>query len=143
MVSEAQSRGEWPGLRRTFLEGREVGGSVDIEGWRVDCEDGGVELGGVRRVDAAEGGGRRVVEGLGIRGCGILGGAIGVEEMDEVYFGADVPLGLRDGGGMFLKSSRGRGEESCLRAVVGESPMVSPVTMPIRGPRLDISVSSS
>lgn len=61
----AQSRGEWPGSRRTFLEGRAEGASVEIEGARDEL-DGFRELdGGTRNVEAAEGGGRRVVDGFG------------------------------------------------------------------------------
>lgn len=30
----AQSRGEWPGVRRTFLEGREEGERVDVDAGR-------------------------------------------------------------------------------------------------------------
>lgn len=64
-VRWAQSRGEWPGSRMTFLEGRFEGASVDIEGPREE-EKGLRELdGGARRVVAAEGGGRSAVEGFG------------------------------------------------------------------------------
>ena len=50
------------------MEGREDGGSVDVLGKSPLVRDGAGEerVGGVRRVEAAEGGGRRVVEGLGI-----------------------------------------------------------------------------
>ena len=121
MVSEAQSRGEWPGFRRTFLDGREFGGSVEIEGWRVDCEGERVDLGGVRRVDAAEGGGRRVVEGLGIPGWGILGGADREEVAGEECFDFDFPWSIRDGGGITLKSSGRRGAEVCLGVMLSDS----------------------
>lgn len=64
-VRYAQSRGEWPGSRRTFLEGREEGARVDAEGARLEVGGARERDGGARRVDAEEGGGRRVVEGLG------------------------------------------------------------------------------
>lgn len=81
-VRWAQSRGEWLGSRRTFFEGREPGARVEVEGAR-DVR-GGLRVFGVgaRRVEAAEGGGRRAVEGLG----GFLNGEV-------------VGVG-RDGGGM-------------------------------------------
>ena len=60
----AQSRGEWPGSRRTFFGRRALGARVEVEGAR---EDGGAREreGGARRVEAVEGGGRMGVEGLG------------------------------------------------------------------------------
>lgn len=65
----AQSRGEWPGSRRTFLEGRRGGGRVDVErrGVVVGRVEGGRDRGGWRRVA-----GGRVDEGAGggfRRGC--------------------------------------------------------------------------
>lgn len=59
----AQSRGEWPGSRRTFLEGRVEGERVDVE--REEFGGAREREGGARRVDAVEGGGRRVVERVG------------------------------------------------------------------------------
>ena len=60
LVRRAQSRGEWPGERMTFLLLRDEGGWVDVVGARelfgADLEDG------ARRVDAAEGGGARSLE---------------------------------------------------------------------------------
>lgn len=46
LVRWAQSRGEWPGSSKTFLEGREGGGRVDVErlvgvGARLEREEGG------------------------------------------------------------------------------------------------------
>lgn len=76
----AQSRGEWPGSRRTFLEGRAEGAKVDIEGARDRLDAFAGPDGGARNVEAAEGGGRRVVEGVGGRlmvvavGFGQVGG---------------------------------------------------------------------
>lgn len=61
----AQSRGEWPGSRRTFFEGREEGARVDVEGKSVEVGGAREREGGARRVEAVEGGGRRVLEGLG------------------------------------------------------------------------------
>ena len=58
MTRCAQSRGEWPGARRTFFEGREDGGRDEAVGVSE-------RLGGVRMVDAGDGGGRRVGEALG------------------------------------------------------------------------------
>ena len=71
----AQSRGEWPGARRTFLEGREEAGREEDVGARE-------EVGGLRRRDAAEGGGRRVEDGDGL--VGREGGGISDEEGVEV-----------------------------------------------------------
>ena len=59
----AQSRGEWPGSRRTFLEGRLEGARVEVE--REEIGGAREREGGARRVEAVEGGGRRVVESLG------------------------------------------------------------------------------
>jgi hypothetical protein len=78
----AQSSGEWPGERRTFFEGREKGERVEVEGAREDVRGPRDRDGGPRRVEAAEGGGRRFDEGLG--------GALRVEVVD----------GGREGGGM-------------------------------------------
>ena len=61
----AQSRGEWPGSRMTFLEGRAEGDRVDVEGAREDVAGFERPDGGPRKVEAAEGGGRRVVVGFG------------------------------------------------------------------------------
>ncbi len=90
-VRWAQSRGEWPGERRTFLEGRREGDKVEVErdGGAREREGGG----GARRVEAVEGGGRRVVGSAGFRfavavgrggggivgfggGCGGVGGRV-------------------------------------------------------------------
>lgn len=53
-VKCAQSSGECPGERRTFLEGREEGDRVDVEGAREP--DGGARdrEGGARRAEAAD-----------------------------------------------------------------------------------------
>ena len=59
MIRCAQSRGECEGARRTLREGRERGGSVEVVGRRREGE--GVVRGGARRVEAGEGGGRKVV----------------------------------------------------------------------------------
>ena len=66
----AQSSGEWPGARRTFLEGREDGGREDAVG--ASERDGGA-----RRVEAAEGGGARVDDGLGGARLAVGGGRDG------------------------------------------------------------------
>jgi hypothetical protein len=78
----AQSSGEWPGERRTFFEGREEGERVEVEGAREDGVEARDRDGGPRRFEAAEGGGRRVDDGLS--------GALRVEMVD----------GGREGGGM-------------------------------------------
>ena len=73
----AQSRGEWPGSRRTFLEGRLDGERVEVE--REEIGGAREREGGARRVEAAEGGGRRDVESFGGArrvDAGIDGGAI-------------------------------------------------------------------
>ena len=64
----AQSRGEWPGARRIFLLGREGGGREEVVGERV-------EEGGLRRVEAWEGRGRRV-DAVG-RADGRVGAGLG------------------------------------------------------------------
>lgn len=96
----AQSRGEWPGSRRNFFEGREEGARVDVEGARVDMGGAREREGGVRRVAAVEGGGRRVVEGFG----GVLKvGGVGVGRK-----GGGIRAG-GDGSGFRLALSLGRG----------------------------------
>lgn len=70
----AQSRGEWPGSRRTFLEGRADGAWVDIDGARDIVDAFGELNGGPRNVEAGEGGGRSAVEGFG----GVLDVVIGL-----------------------------------------------------------------
>ena len=65
MIRCAQSRGEWPGARRTFLEGRDEGERVDEEagiGKEGRARD---REGGARRDEATDGGGRRAVFALG------------------------------------------------------------------------------
>ena len=64
-VRYAQSRGEWPGSRRTFFDGRAEGERIDVVGAIEEVGGAGEREGGPRRVDAEEGGGRRVFEGLG------------------------------------------------------------------------------
>ena len=100
----AQSRGEWPGSRRTFLEGREGGDRVDVEGAREDVGGAREREGGPRRVDAAEGGGRRAVEGFGgARAVGLLGSGLEGGGMSELGAGAAFrfTFGLgRAGGGI-------------------------------------------
>ena len=82
-VRWAQSRGEWPGSRITFLDGRDDGARVEVVG-ASDVVVGARERdGGPRRVDAAEGGGRRGVDGfggdlkIGTSGVGLERGSIG------------------------------------------------------------------
>ena len=68
LVRCAQSRGECPGSRITFLEGRWEDGRVEVVG---EGE------GGARREDAADGGGRRDDEppvGRGRRDDDVMGG---------------------------------------------------------------------
>lgn len=97
----AQSRGEWAGARRTFLEGRLVGRREEVEGAR--------ERVGARRVEAEEGGERMVesVVGMGRRfvvlllvvvGVGGGGGAI-CEGVGGCGFRFEVVVG-RGGGGI-------------------------------------------
>ena len=92
----AQSTGQWPGSRRTFFEGRVDGERVEVVGVR-EVEGGASEReGGPRRVDAAEGGGRRLVEGIGA----VLNvGGIGVGREVVVCWGFRFAVGLRRGGG--------------------------------------------
>lgn len=59
-VKWAQSSGEWPGSRRTFLEGRLEGASVDVETDAVTEDGEGAARGwegGTRRLAATDGGG--------------------------------------------------------------------------------------
>lgn len=92
----AQSRGEWPGARRTFFEGREEAGREEDVGARE-------EVGGLRRREAAEGGGRRV-DCWGF--VGREGGGIRVE--------AGVEVGWED------RFARDGIERSGFRRAVGE-----------------------
>ena len=95
----AQSRGEWPGSRRTFFEGRVEGERVEV----VRDEVGGAREreGGARRVDAVEGGGRRVGGARGVDG-GVGGGGMGV----VFGFRFAVEVG-RGGGGMVVIAGGG------------------------------------
>lgn len=101
-VRWAQSRGEWPGSRRTFLEGGRV------EGWRVEVErrEAGAREreesgGGARRVDAVEGGGAWRVEEGAPRGVGSGGGGGGgmVVFVSGLRLAVEVGFG-RGGGGI-------------------------------------------
>lgn len=69
LVRRAQSRGEWPGARRTFLDLRWEGGWVDVVGARE------VVVGRARVVDAADGrgGGRSEEVGDGDGGARRVG----------------------------------------------------------------------
>lgn len=62
-VRDAQSRGEWPGDKITFREGRLEGGWVDVlgasAGWGCMCVFASTLWTGMRREEAAEGGGAR------------------------------------------------------------------------------------
>ena len=99
----AQSSGEWPGSRRTFLEGRLAEGRVELVGAR---EEGAMDErdNGVRRVGAAEGGGRSSPEILGGARRLVLEGVDGawVSDVEAAYAGGfRFALGLgRGGGGM-------------------------------------------
>ncbi len=64
-VKWAQSSGEWPGSRITFLDGRDNGARVEVVGARDVVVEVREREGGPRKVDAAEGGGRRAVDGFG------------------------------------------------------------------------------
>ena len=81
-VKCAQSRGEWPGSRMTFLDGRDDGARVEVVGARDVVVGAREREGGLRRVDAAEGGGRRAVDGfegdlkIGTLGVGFERGGI-------------------------------------------------------------------
>lgn len=89
----AQSRGEWPGARRTFFDGREEGGRLEAVGPREREK-------GTRREEAAEGGGRRVEDGLGGARFVVAGRRCGggIRFNDEgVDFGGAVDVGC--GGG--------------------------------------------
>ncbi len=89
-VRWAQSRGEWPGERRTFLDWREEGDRVEVEREREREEVG---VGGARRVEAVEGGGRRVVGSAGFRfavavgrgGGGIVGFGEGCGDVGDGF----------------------------------------------------------
>lgn len=64
-VRWAQSRGEWPGSRITFLDGRDDGARVEVVGARDAVVGARERNGGPRRVEAAEEGGWRAVDGFG------------------------------------------------------------------------------
>ena len=74
-VRWAQSRGEWPGSRINFLDGRDDGARVEVVGARDVLVGAREREGGPRRVDAAEGDGRRAVDGFG---GGLKTGTFGV-----------------------------------------------------------------
>ena len=101
-VRWAQSRGEWPGSRITFLDERDDGARVEVVGAR-DAVVGARERDGEpRRVDAAEGSGRRGVDGfggdlnIGTLGVGFERGSIGaVGSFSYFCFGYEA-----GGGGM-------------------------------------------
>lgn len=59
LVSAAQSRGEWPGERTTFREGRLDGARVEVVGASAGCIEvfDNFFCVGTRRLDIAEGGG--------------------------------------------------------------------------------------
>ena len=83
-VKWAQSSGEWPGSRITFLDGRDNGARVEVVGARDVVVGAREREGGPRRVDAAERDGRRAVDGfggdlkIGILGVGLERGTISV-----------------------------------------------------------------
>lgn len=98
----AQSRGEWPGSRRTFLEGRVEGERVEVD---KDEEGGAREReGGARRVEAVEGVVRRVVERVG--GARRVDLGVGGGGMSEGS-GFRSAFGFGRGGGGMLGTSRG------------------------------------
>ena len=88
----AQSRGEWPGSRRTFLEGRVDGERVEVD--REEVGGAREREGGARRVEAVEGGGRRAVESVG-----------GARRTDAGFGGG----GMREGSSFRFALGLGRG----------------------------------
>lgn len=90
-VKWAQSSGEWPGSRITFLDGRDNGARVEVVGARDVVVGAREREGGPRKVDAAEGGGRRAVDGfggdlkIGTLGVGLERGSISAVG-DSSYF---------------------------------------------------------
>lgn len=102
VCSAAQSSGEWPGARRTFLEGREAAGRVEAVGAR---EDFFVAVGGTRREEAAEGRGRRVVDvDFGIGGFEIGLGGGGISEDCRGAGALGFPFAIDGAGGIFCLS---------------------------------------
>ena len=87
-VRWAQSRGEWPGSRSTFLEALFAGGSVDIEGAREVLDGLSEADGGARSEEADDGGGRRLVDGFGgifsDEDFGTGGGGGGINEDGDI-----------------------------------------------------------
>lgn len=120
-VRWAQSRGEWPGSRRTFLEGRVDGERVEVE--REEVGGAREREGGARRVAAVDGGGRRV-GGARRVGVGVGGAGLGLGSGFRFAFG----LGRGGGGGGIMDFDEGgdmaRGDEgldsvSCVVFAVG------------------------
>lgn len=100
----AQSRGEWPGDRRTFLLRREGGGRVDVESK--------AEVGGGRRRGVVVGVGWRR-EGGGLRvGCGFLGLRAEVGVFRLALGGGRGGGGIVEIGGSGLGSGGGDGDGS-------------------------------
>ena len=97
-VRWAQSRGEWPGLRRTFFGGRAGGASVEVLGAREDDEGTREPFGGARNVEAAEGGGQRVVESVGGVALDLVDGSIEKDRVADA-FGSIIDRGGGGGGG--------------------------------------------
>ena len=130
-------------MRRTFFEGREEGERVDVEGASelVLGERLVFVVGGVRRVEAVEGGGRREEVGLGMEGFeegrgggGIIDGKGAIDGGFEVF---GLPLMMVGGGGIARLSLPPWwrlpkiGFSVALGVVGSSSP--SSVTVPIRG----------
>ena len=100
-MSCAQSKGEYPGSRTTFLGGRKDGGSVDVDAARPASVSPGRRDGGPRRAAAEEGGGLRepFSFGKGRRAEGLTGGG-GISVVAE---------GLAAGCRLYLRGSVGGG----------------------------------
>lgn len=112
-VRAAQSSGEWPGFRVTCRESFGVV-AVMLLGTKAAVES--ALVGGTRRDDAAEGGGRR---GASVRGLG--GGGIKLDVEALSLGGLWWAFWAGEGTGL-LKESGGRGDRASVVAKIRDSP---------------------
>ena len=100
----AQSRGECPGLRITFLDGRFAVASVELVATKEFLGPGRLDR-GARSTEAAEGGGVRLLDVLGRgRSADGLGGG-GINKVDGLLGTVRGLGGGRAGGGIAIGES--------------------------------------